>query len=111
MRSLLNKIKAWHKNIKNPFKWVGRAMKYEVNSVLNFYYWWITKRRALRAWRYTGLQHHIVPSGKTTITIVNNRWLKWYNKQPGVKKININDLLNQAYFSTPQGKRIITKTK
>ena len=105
----MKKIKKWIKDRTSPMRWIGKEIKYNVNSFLNFYNWWKVKRRALRAHKYTGLQHHVIPSGPTTLTIVNNRWLKWYNKNTTGKKIDIKTLLESAYFSTPIGNRVLTK--
>jgi len=110
MKKLGSKIKQWFESQNEPTYWIGRQIKYQVNSFWNFTQWRKTKRRCIRAWKYTGLQHHIVPASDSTLMIVNNRWLKWYNKQPGIqKKIDIRVLLESAYFSTPQGNRLITK--
>jgi hypothetical protein len=105
----LKQFKAWLKNLNNPMKWVGKEMKYQTNSIFNFFHWWRMKRRALRAWKMTGLQHHIIPAGPDNIIIINNRWRKNYNKIAKHNKIDITQILNMAYFSTPQGNRIIKK--
>jgi hypothetical protein len=93
---------------RNPFKYVGVEIAYNVNSLFATFHFWRMKRRALRAWKMTGVQHHIVPAGADKCIIVNNRWRKAYNKK-AQRKIDINQLLNMAYFSTPVGKRVITK--
>ena len=109
IKKLLKQLLAWLKNLNNPMKWVGKEMKYQANSVFNSFHWWRMKRRALRAWKMTGLQHHIMPSGPDNIIIINNRWRKSYNKIVKHNKLSIIQILNMAYFSTPQGNRIIKK--
>ena len=85
---------------------VGKLFTYKKNSILAEFYWWNIKRKALRLARYTGLQHHIIPAGNKCI-IVNNRWLKAYNKKARAK-ITVHKLIQQAYFSTPaNGARVI----
>jgi len=92
---------------KKYLKDVGKLFSYNVNGLLATFKWWNIKRKALRLAKFTGLQHHIIPIGDKCM-IVNNRWLKAYNKQ-SKSKITVLKLIQHAYFSTPSGKRIITK--
>lgn len=48
----------------------------------------------------TGKRYFVVPATKDTLTIVDSTYRKAYNRQKGVKKININDLIRMAYYAT-----------
>ena len=58
------------------------------------------KKRANLYHEKTGKRYFVVPMTATRCTVVNNDYIKSYNKQKGAKRININDLIRMSYYST-----------
>jgi hypothetical protein len=58
------------------------------------------KSRANEYNKKTGKRYFVVPHTETRCMVVDNDYIKHYNKQKGIKKININDLIRMAYYAT-----------
>jgi hypothetical protein len=52
----------------------------------------------------TGKRYHVVPGQGKELLVIDNTYIKQYNKQIKVKahKINVYDLILMAYYSTPE---------
>ncbi len=85
------------KNVSNKIK---ASIIFEINSLLNYYNFWKMKRKANKLHKMTKKRYHVVPLSDTKLTVVNNDYIKWYNKHKGVKKITIHDLIKMSYYST-----------
>ena len=79
-------------------KWI----KFEINSLLNYYNFWRMKRAANKKHKITGKRYHVVPKSNDSLMIVDNTYIKFYNKavKGKSKKITINDLIRMSYYST-----------
>ena len=79
------------------------TLKFEFNSLLNSYNFWKAKRKAIKLHKLNGKRYHVVPASNTTLVVVNNDYIKRYNKaiKNKRKKINISDLIKMSYYSTP----------
>lgn len=86
--------------MKNIFKIIKESVIFEFNSLLNYYNFWRMKRKANKLHSVTKKRYHVLPISDTKLIVVDNSFLKYYNKQKGVKKINIHDLLKMSYYST-----------
>ena len=82
------------------FKKIKDFFVFEFNSLLNYYNFWKMKRKADKLHGMTKKRYHIVPVSETKLTVVDNSYIKWHNKQKGIKKINIHDLIKMSYYST-----------
>ena len=89
------------KQLKKAWKWVV----YQYNSLHNSIMFYFKKKEAMRKWELTGLRHWVLPTSGHKLIVVNNRYIKEYNKLVERKKqLNIYDLERMAYFATPCGK-------
>lgn len=61
--------------------------------------WWM-KKQADQAHKETGKRYFVVPATENRCMVVDNTYIKYYNRQKGVKKINIHDLIKMAYYAT-----------
>jgi hypothetical protein len=94
------------KSIKIPFR---KEIKFEYNSILNSIAFWINKREADKRHKSNGRRYHVVPATSTRLIVVDNSYIKHYNKHSKGPKLTIVKLLEMSYYSTPvQG---ITRTK
>ena len=59
------------------------------------------KHKAMQMHLKTKKRYFVVPMTETRLTVVDNNYINFYNKQKGVKKINIFDLIKMAYYATP----------
>jgi hypothetical protein len=95
---MLKKLKAKIALLKakrDPFYWAKKPIEYKTSKQIK-----AAKKKALLLHEKTGKQWHIMPIGDKAI-IIDNEWRKIYNKISKRRKVNINDLLKMAYFSTP----------
>jgi hypothetical protein len=81
---------------KNLNYWI----KYWYNSVWNYFHFKMKVREAKKLNKLTGKRYFVVPQTNHSLTVVDNTYIKFYNRQKGVKKININDLIRMAYYAT-----------
>jgi hypothetical protein len=75
-------------------------LKYWYNSIWNYFHFKNKVREAKRLNKLTGKRYFVVPATNHSLCVVDNTYIKLYNKQKGVKKININDLIRMSYFAT-----------
>lgn len=60
------------------------------------------KRRANRFHTITGKRYHVIPGPGLSFVVVSNTYVGAYNKTvPKAKRINIEQLLDMAFYSTP----------
>lgn len=80
-----------------------KAIKFELNSIINSFNFWKAKRKANKMHRLTGKRYHVIPQSDGKLTIVDNEFIKHYNRvvKGKSKKITIHDLLKMSYYSTP----------
>lgn len=86
--------------MKNLFKKLKTSIIFEFNSLLNYFNFWKMKRKANKLHQTTKKRYHVVPMSETELMVVNNDFIKWYNKHTRGKKINIHDLIKMSYYST-----------
>lgn len=62
----------------------------------------IAKRKAIKLHKLTGKRYHVVPNGSGGLMVVDNEFLKIYNKNvKGLgKQLTFQDLMKNSYFST-----------
>lgn len=86
-----------------------KQLKTKVVWLWNSYVWnpihlRAMKRKANKLHQMTGKRYFVLPATQTKLMVVDNTYIKNYNKaikkEKGYKKININDLLNMAYYAT-----------
>ena len=82
------------------FKKIKAFFVFEFNSLLNYYNFWRMKRKANKLHLMTKKRYHVVPMTETKLMVVDNNWIKHYNKYTTGKKINIHDLIKMSYYST-----------
>jgi hypothetical protein len=84
-------------------KKIIKNIKFEINSLINSYNFWKAKRKANKMHRLTGKRYHVVPASETKLMVVNNDFVKEYNRLVKKKghKITIEKLLKMSYYSTP----------
>ena len=77
------------------------GIKFEYNSTIKRFVLWAFKRKANRMHKLTGKRYHVLTMGKT-FTVVDNSFIKFYNKEVKNKsrKIDIHDLIKMSYYST-----------
>ena len=71
----------------------------------NNYHFNQKKKEADRLHKLTGKRYYVLPISKSRLGVVNNEYLKVYNKwaaHNNRKKIRLPDLLDMAYYHTPQ---------
>lgn len=91
----MKELKELKRRLKNYITWLWNSY---VWNPLHFRY---MKNKAIRMHKITRKRYFVVPKTETSLTIVDNNYINFYNKQKGVKKININDLIRMAYYATP----------
>ena len=84
-------------------KKILQAIKFEYNSIINSFKFWKVKREANKKHKLTGKRYHVVPFDDKTLGVVDNSFIKAYNKTVKGKqnKITIDKLLKMSYYSTP----------
>ncbi len=91
------------------FKELWKSVVEIFSSWRNSIYFWRKKREALKLWKKTGRQWHLIPYNQELL-IWDNVCRKRYNKKvKSSQKIDGNKLLKMAYFSTPSSKERIIK--
>lgn len=80
-----------------------KALKFELNSLRNSYDFWKAKRKAIKMHKLTGKRYHVVPFSDKKLGVVDNTFVKSYNRTVNGKrnKITIDKLLKMSYYSTP----------
>ena len=73
---------------------------YHYNSIHNTINLKLKSRKADRLHKLTGKRYFVVPATDTTLMVVNNDYVKHYNKHSGQKKITFHDLIKMAYYYT-----------
>ena len=87
--------------LKHPFEWVYLEIKNYILNKIELRKFNKAKKTADHLHATTGKRYHVVPSGKNKLAVVNNDYIKLYNKTKGVKKkINIHTLIKLSYYST-----------
>jgi len=79
---------------------------FQYNTIWNSIHFWMKKREADKLHKLTGKQYFIVPRTKTSLMVVNNDYIKWYNQQASKhkqKKITHPQLLEMCFYKTPSG--------
>lgn len=82
-----------------------KKIKNKIVRLFNSYIWnpmhfkWM-KNKANRLNKLTGKRYFVVPATDTSLMVVDNNYVKFYNKQKGVKKIDIYDLIKMSYYAT-----------
>ena len=80
---------------------------FQFNTLWNTFHFWQKRREADRMHILTGKQYFVVPKDRTSLMVVNNDYIGWYNrmasKANGVKKITHPDLLRMCYYKTECG--------
>ena len=100
MKKIKETIKKVLKAIAIPFVFVGN----EVAGVYGLINFWNKRREAMRNWKGTGRRNFVIPTQEGKIVVVDNVYIKVYNKnQAKNKHISHHDLLKLAYFMTPVG--------
>ena len=89
--------------MRKKIKILTDSIKFEYNSILNSFFFWKMKRKANKMHKLTGKRYHVVPKDNTHLMVVDNSFIKRYNKavKGKSKKITIHDLLKMSYYSTP----------
>jgi hypothetical protein len=72
------------------------------NSLLNYINYYYLRHQANVLHKRTGKQYFIVPENKTKMMIVNNDFMRIYNKG-SQKKITYQELCRMAYYTTGRG--------
>lgn len=86
------------------FKNIKAWFIFQFNTWWNTYHFWSKKREAERLHKLTGKQYFIVPKTKTSLMVVDNTFIKYYNKNaPKGKRITHPDLLKMCYYKTSCG--------
>lgn len=86
--------------MKKLYKKVKDFFVFEYNSLWNKYIFWKMKRKADKMHGMTKKRYHVVPISETELIVVDNSYIKWHNKQKGIKKITVYDLIEMSYYST-----------
>ena len=73
---------------------------YQYNSIRNNIEFKNKKKKADKLHKLTGKRYHVVPATSTSLMVVDNSYIKVYNKVVKGRKITINDLLRMSYYST-----------
>lgn len=90
MRNPITVFKEWKKEREYQKKLAIEEKKFEAY-----------KEEANRLHRISGKRYFVVPKSETECIVVDNVYIKAYNRQKGVRKINIHDLIKMAYYATP----------
>ena len=85
-------------------KKLWQKIVFEIMSIYNSIYFKHMKKKALRMHQTTGKRYYIVPKSKHRLMIVDNTFVKIYNKY-SAHKIDTYSLEKMAYYATPAGKR------
>ncbi len=80
-----------------------RLIKSEIIYLKNKYSFWRMKRKAIRLHELTGKRYHVIPVTETSLMVVDNTFVKAYNKTINGRnnRITFHDLINLSYYSTP----------
>lgn len=87
--------------------WKGTKIVYWYNSVWNHFHFKNMCRKANKMHKMTGKRYFVVPKTDTSLMVVDNEYIKQYNKFMSkqkkanrVKKITIKDLIEMSYYCT-----------
>jgi len=74
------------------------------NTLWNSVHFWYLKIQANRLHKLTGKQYWIVPKTETSCMVVDNSFIKEYNRlAPKSKRIDFVNLEKMAYYCTGRG--------
>jgi hypothetical protein len=73
---------------------------FEVNTIWNYIHYRYMKKKADRLHKLTGRRYFVVPKTANSLTVVDNSYIKYYNKVNKNKQITIVDLINMSYYAT-----------
>ena len=77
----------------------------EINDILNSLSYRKHRRKADKLHKKTGKRYFVIPESDTKCIVVNNDWLKYYNRKvPKSKRLTFKELCEMAYYSTGRGK-------
>jgi len=77
---------------------------FQYNSIWNYFHFRYMKRKAEKMHKITGKQYFVVPKTKKSCMVVDNSFIKAYNKSvPKGKRIKHVDLLKLCYYKTSSG--------
>ena len=86
------------------FKELKEWFTLQYNSIWNTLHFKRKVKEANEMHKRTGKQYHVIPGPRKELLIVNNEWLKKFNKaikKGGGKPISFPQLLEMSYYSTP----------
>jgi len=88
----------------NFFKTIKEWFIFWSNSIWNTFHFGYMKRKAKKLHKLTGKQYFVVPKTQTSCMVVDNSFIKAYNKNvPKSKRIRHIDLLKMCYYKTSAG--------
>jgi hypothetical protein len=95
-------------SLKQFTNWIKRTWQdfagwviYEWNSWMNSIRFKNAVKEADRSHKLTGKRYHVLPGGKNKLVVVDNEDIRRFNKTlPPAKRLTIDQLLKQSYYST-----------
>ena len=73
------------------------------NSTINYFNFKIARKKADKMHKLTGRRYHVIPAPNNKLMVVDNSFVKVYNKKAKeikTKQIDAMDLIKMSYYST-----------
>jgi len=73
---------------------------FEINSIRNTLRFKRARRKADKMHELTGRRYHVIAAADNKLVVVDNNFVKYYNKKTKGPKITIDKLIEMSYYST-----------